>query len=226
MVNRPCIEYLGWKIQDLSAGSILPNFRFCYFKHEKISAWTKAWELIAERNELFDVGDWTTLLQNICSSNWNSSPKFRVFKRLFAVKPTVAKISTAFITAPKTKKRQVATVVSSTKPSHHANSGDQALVLRLCNRMLPASPCGLMGSEFFLKKLAPHGLTRQRDPGNYDANSLSLSLSLSLCIYIYTDTCMHAYVYKAYFFPVSWYHDIIHLVPWKNAFTICFNNTS
>ena len=61
--------------------SILPNFRICYFKHEKISAWTKAWELIAKRKEFFDVGDWTTLLQNICSSNWNTSPKFRVERR-------------------------------------------------------------------------------------------------------------------------------------------------
>ena len=103
----------------------LPNFRCCF----SFKAWKKK------------VVVWTTQikLKYAPQINWKSSPKFRVES---ALKPTVEKISTTFINLAKKSdcKRQVAVVVSSMKPSHHANSGDQALVLRLCNRMLPASP--------------------------------------------------------------------------------------
>ena len=158
--------------------SILPNFRICYFKHEKISGWTKAWELIAERSEFFDVGDWTTLLQNICSSNWNTSPKFRVFKRRFLRwnHQPWQKISTAFI-AKLLRWWALQSLPTMRTPGTKRWSCD---FVTGCFLPLPAVGRCNRQRVFFLSQLAPHGLTRQRD-----LVTMTPTLSVSVYIYIY-----------------------------------------
>ena len=202
--------------------SILSNFRFCYFKHEKISAWTKAWKLIAERNELFDVGDWTTLLQNICSSNWNSSPKFRV-ESAFCRETNRGKNQHRMHHRSENQKKKIANAKllwwwALQNPPTMRTQGTKRWSCDFvtgCFRPLPAAHGRRCNGQrgFFFEKACSSWIEKTKRPGSYDTNSLSLSLY----IYIY----LHACICVQNFFPVSWFHspccrEKMHL------FTICF----